>query len=161
MGSAMEGKSRVVSATPTLDTNAYASGDRVGSVMTFTNAMDDSGGTGTVISVVVLDKAAQGSALSLLLFNDLPTVASADNAAIDISDAEMAKCVGVIPIASGDYVTTASNSVATVRGVNLLVKSTKSANNLKGKNLFGVLKSGGSPTYAASSLVVSLCIKQD
>jgi hypothetical protein len=161
MGVAIEGKSKIVSATPTLDTNIYASGDRVGTVMEFSNAMDDSSGTGTIVSVTVLDKAGQGSALSLLLFNDLPTVASADNAAIDISDAEMAKCVGVIPIASGDYVTTASNSIATVRGVNLLVQSAKSANSLTGKSLFGVLKSGGTPTYAASSLVVSLCIKQD
>jgi hypothetical protein len=161
MGMAIEGKSKIVSATPTLDTNIYASGDRVGSVMTFSSAMDDSSGTGTVVSVVILDKAAQGSALSLLLFNDLPTVASADNAALDISDTEMEKCVGVIPIASGDYVTATSGSVATVRSVNLLLNSAKSANNLTGTNLYGVLKSGGTPTYAASSLIVKVCIKQD
>lgn len=161
MGAATEGKSKVVSVTPTLDTNAYASGDRVGSVMEFSNAMDDSSGTGTIVSVTILDKAGQGSVLSLLLFNDLPTVASADNAAIDITDAEMAKCVGVVPIASADYVTTASNSIATVRSINLLVQAAKSATSSTGKSLFGVLKSGGSPTYAANSLVVSLCIKQD
>jgi hypothetical protein len=161
MGMAIDGKSKVVSATPTLDTNVYASGDRVGSVMTFSNAMDDSSGTGVVVSVVILDKAAQSSVLSLLLFNDLPTVASADNAAIDISDTEMEKCVGVIPIAAADYVATASNTVATIRNVNLLLNSAKSSSSLEGKNLYGVLRSGGSPTYAASSLVVKLCIKQD
>lgn len=161
MGMAIEGKSKIASVTPTLDTSAYASGDRVGTVMEFTNAMDDASGTGTVVSLVILDKAAQGSALTLLLFNDSPTVASADNAALDISDAEMAKCIGAIPIATGDYVTTASNSIATVRGINLLIGSTKSATNLTGKSIFGLLKSGGSPTYAASSLIVNLCIKQD
>lgn len=161
MGMAIEGKSKIASATPTLDTNAYASGDRVGSVMEFTNAMDDSSGTGTIVSLTILDKAAQGSILTLLLFNDLPTIASADNAAIDISDAEMAKCIGSIPVAAADYVTTASNSIATIRNVNLLVQAAKSSSNSTGKSLYGVLRSGGSPTYAASSLVVSLGIKQD
>jgi hypothetical protein len=161
MGIAIEGKSKIVSATPTLDTSAYASGDRVGTVMQFTNAMDDSSGTGTVVSITVLDKAAQSVALSLLLFNDLPTVASADNAALDISDAEMAKCIGVIPIATGDYVSTASNSIATVRNVNLLIGAVRSESNQTAKVIYGLLKSGGTPTYAASSLVVSLGIKQD
>lgn len=161
MGTAIEGKSKIVSATPTLDTSAYASGDRVGSVIEFALAMDDSSGTGTVVSLVILDKAAAGSALSLMLFNDLPVVASADNAAIDISDAEMVKCIGVIPIATTDYVTTASNSVATVRNVNLEIGATKSADNSTGRSIYGVLKSGGSPTYAASSLVLKLGVKQD
>lgn len=161
MGMVIEGKSKIVSATPTLDTNVYAANDRVGSVMEFANAMDDASGTGIIVSVTVLDKATQGVALSLFLFKDIPTVASADNAALDISDAEMAKCVGVIPIATGDYVATASNTIATVRDVSLLVGATKSATSLTGKSLYGVLRTGGTPTYAADSLVVSLCIKQD
>jgi hypothetical protein len=162
MGTAIEGKSKVVTMTPTIDTSAYASGDQLGSLVELSNALDDSSGTGTIVSVAVLDKAAQSSALTLLLFKDKPTVASSDNAALNISDSEMAKCLGIIPIAGTDYVALSANSIASVRNVNLVISSTKSDLNLNGTSLWAILRSGGSPTYgAASDLVLSIGIKQD
>jgi len=157
----LEGKSKIVLATPTLDTSAYASGDRVGSIMEFVGAMDTSSDTGNILSITILDRAALTAALTLLLFKDLPTIASADNAALNITDAEMDKCIGWIPIATADYISATAATIATVRNVNLLVGAVKSQTNPTGTSLFGVLRTTGTPTYAANSLTVSLCIKQD
>ena len=162
MGTAIDSKSKVVTMTPVVDTSIYASGDQLGSLVELTNAMDDSSGTGTIVSVAVLDKASQSSVLSVLIFKDKPVVTSSDNAALNISDAEMAKCLGIVPVASADYVALSACSIATVRNVNLVVGATKSPDNLGGKSLWAILRSGGTPTYTSTSdLVLSIGIKQD
>jgi hypothetical protein len=163
MGIEIETKGRVVTVTPTVDTAIYASGDRIGSIMEFTNALDDSSGTATIQSVTIVDKAAQSSILQILFFNDLPTVASADNAALNITDAEMAaKCIGHVSVVAADYFALSASSVACVRNINLLVTSVKSSTNTTGKSIWGVIRSGGTPTYTSTSdLVISVGLKQD
>lgn len=163
MGMAIEGKSKILTMTPVVDTSVYASGDQLGSLVELQNAVDDSSGTGTVVSVAVLDKASQSASLSVLLFKDKPVVTSSDNGSLNISDAEMAsKCLGLVPVASNDYVALNASSIATVRNVNLIVASSKSSDNLSGKSLWAILRSGGTPTYtSASDLVLSIGIKQD
>jgi len=153
-----------VCVTPVLDTNAYAAGDRVGSIMTFTPAHMDKGGYFSVTDVFVVDQALQSVALNFWMFDALPVVASADNAALDITDAEMiAKAIGYAALATGDYVATASNSLGqsqtpgyTLRGHRLK----KGAGQVPGgKSLFVVMEAGAlaTPTYAAGSLKV--CFK--
>lgn len=163
MGAASEGKSKVVTMTPTVDTAIYASGDQLGSLVQLTNAMDDSSGTGMIVSVAVLDKASQSATFDLLLFNDLPTVASSDNAALNISDAEMAsKYIGHIRVTAANYVALSACSVCTVADSALLVNSVKSANNPTGRSLWAIIRSGGTPTYTSTSdLVLKIAIKQD
>lgn len=140
----MQNQYHVVEVNPTLDTSAYASGDRVGSLMTITGVGES--GSGCVLDkVVIVDQAKQSSALKILLFNAAPTIASADNAAIDITDAEMiAKCIGVIDVPSASYVALANNSVVDVA----YARSVKAP----AMTMYALLVSAGSPTYAASSL---------
>lgn len=163
MGMTIEGKAKIVTVTPTVDTNIYASGDHLGTLVELANALDDASGTGLIVSVVINDKASQNSVLNLLLFKDKPTVASADNAALNITDAEMAaKCIGHIPVAAADYVALSASSVAAVRNVNLMVQGLKSSDNPNGKSLWAILRSGGTPTYTSTTdLVISFGIKQD
>ena len=158
-----EGKSKLVTMTPVVDTAIYASADQLGSLVELTNAMDDSSGTGTIVSVTVLDKAAQSSTATLLIFNDKPVVASVDNAALNISDAEMSsKCVGVIPIPTASFVALSASSAMAVLNVQLLVNSVKSADNAGGRSLWAILRSGGTPTYTSTSdLTIKIGIRQD
>ena len=142
--------------TPVVDTAIYASGDRLGSILTLTDFFQKYNRSAEITGLSLLDKSKQKSVLNLLLFDDLPTVASADNVALDITDAEMAdKCLGYIPIAAADYKDIANSSIATVRlDAPLLVTG-------RSTTLYALFLSGGTPTYtSASDLVLRLHVKQ-
>lgn len=153
----MEGKARLVAVTPVLSTSAYTAGDQLGAApIELPFAVDQSSDTGAVMSLVVVDGAKQNQALDVLLFNARPTVASSDNAALDISDAEMAeKCIGRVKILGTDYTELANCSVAVVSGIGLLVQAAGS------RSLWAVLQTRGTPTYAAASLAVKIGVVQD
>jgi hypothetical protein len=146
-----------ISVTPTIDTAAYTTGDCIGGLMTFSNAVRISGGSGIIQSVLVLDKTqAQRAAIDLLFFDRSVTWAG-NNAAVAMSDADMAYCLGVIPI--GPYNTawpgTPANSFSTLINVGLPFI-------LSGTDLFVGAVVRGTPTYvAASDLVFTLGILQD
>jgi hypothetical protein len=163
MASLLQGK--VLSFAPTLDTNAYATGDQMGTLMTISNVADLSQGAVRIMTLDVIDKAKQAAAFDILFFNASPTVASADNAALDISDSEMAsKLVGMVSVASADYKAFNSNSVACLRGLDLIVQaaaaSVPSGPNPTQVNLYAILCSRGSPTYAASDLQLRIGLEQ-
>lgn len=153
----MDGKARLVTVTPTISTSAYADGDQLGGVLTLTNAMDDIRDTGAVLSVTVIDKAKQNDPLDILIFDQSPTVASSDNAILDITDAEMAdKFLGRIQVTADDYSELSACSVASVNGIGLFIASRGS------KNLYAILQSRGTPTYTSTSdLIVKIGIVQD
>ncbi len=144
---------RVIDVTPTLDTSAYASGDRLDTaVATIPGVVRRSNDfEGCVLqSLTVIDSAIQSQAIDILFFDSLPTVASAANAAIDISDANMLKCIGKFSIAAADFSTVliAGNSIACLRNIGLIMKPVAEA-----VNLYMVLVCrSATPTYAATSL---------
>ena len=151
---------QVVEVTPTLDTNAYASGDRVGSIHTITGA-GPAGFHGAVLeSITVIDKDAQGAALKVHFFDALPTVASADNAAIDLTDAQAAKFIATVSIATGDYLATASNKLAFTQPTRAIPMCPSAANGVK-ETLYAVVTTTGSPTYTASGLVFRYTFRWD
>ena len=93
-------------------------------------------------------QAQQDAALVIYFFDENPTVASSDNAAIDISDAELEdKCIGQMTIAAADYDDLANASVATVpASSNGIVFRSQEA----GGEIYAVVKTSGTPTYAAT-----------
>jgi hypothetical protein len=106
----------VFTITPTIDTNAYTSGDCLGGVQTISNAARYTGGGGFIRSVTVLDKTqAQRAAIDLLFYSATITDAG-NNAPFAPTDADSALYVGEIRILTGDYNTawpgTPLNSVA-------------------------------------------------
>jgi hypothetical protein len=141
--------------TPTISTSpAYSLKDAVGGLMTFTNAVRASGGSGTLQAVQIEDKAQQLAALDLVLF-DRSITAPTDNAVFAPSDTELSQCVGHIPFLNADYADLSTNSVATRLGLGLSFV-------LNGTDLFGVLVARGTPTYASTTdIVVALTIIQD
>lgn len=132
-----------IAVAPTVTAGAYSAKDAVGGEMTFANAVRVSGGSAVLNSVTIIDKSQAAAGLELWLFSATITEAD-DNAAFDISDAELATCVGVVPIATADYFQIADNEVACVRGVGLQFACAATS-------LFGQLKCTGTPTYASTS----------
>jgi hypothetical protein len=148
---------RTVTVTPTLDTSAYATGDRMGTVMTLSNVALENGGEVTLDGIGITDVNVQSAAFDILFFNASPTLISADNAAISLLDSEMSgKGVGWQAIVAGDYTAAASSSIAYKGDLNKPLKAAAGT-----KNLYALLVSRGSPTYAASSLALTFHFRQN
>lgn len=138
----------LVKVTPVISTTAYTAADQVGDLQSLPGAVAASGDGAILRQVSVVDKAKQKAALTILFFDSSPTIASTDNAALDVSDSEMAaRCLGSVTIATTDYVDTASNSVAT-KQVTLPLKASGSS------TIYAVASTAGTPTYGSTSDLV-------
>lgn len=159
------GKSVSIEVTPTVSaSSAYTAEDQVGGIQTISETITDhlkrtrvvspaadENSVATLLTVTVHDKAKQSAALEIFFFDELPTVASSDNAAISITDAEMAgKCVGVVSIGASDYKNVAASSIACVGLSQALAMRSKTDNGV----LYAVAKTTGTPTYASTTDLV-------
>jgi hypothetical protein len=143
---------QVQSAGLTTATTAYVTGDQLGTILTFANAVRQTGATGVIQSATLLDQAAVIGAVDLYLFDRSVTLA-ADNAAAAFSDADMLFCLGIISFAAPIGGT--GNSIATaVSGLGIMPSGT---------SLFGALVTRSGHTFfgAVTNLAVSLHILQD
>lgn len=132
---------------------AYAAKDVIGVLLTFANAARAGVLSGVLESVTIEDKGQQMAAMDLLLFS-VTLAPAADNAIFAPTDADLATCIGAVPILVGDYKDLSTNSVAHVRPAMPYV--------LAGTSLFGVLVSRGTPTYTSTGdIVVTAIIRQD
>lgn len=147
---------QIISATPTLDTNAYASGDLMCSITTLSSVFDIGGAV--LHSVVVKDKAAQAGALDIVVIESstLPGSTLTLNAAFNPVDADLDSIIGVVSVTAADYVTWSGNAVATKGNIGLLLAPKSSE-----KNLYFVLVSKDAKTYAASSLILDFGFLRD
>jgi hypothetical protein len=145
--------------TPTISTSpAYTSGDVLGGLQTLTDAARESGGSGIVQSITVLDKTqAQRAAMDILFFDQSVTVAS-DNNAVAMSDGDMANCIGVVSIGPYNqaWPGTPLNSHSTLINVGLPFICNGTA------NLYAVAVVRATPTYVSTTdLIFSYSILQD
>jgi hypothetical protein len=153
-----------VTATPTISTTGYVAGDIVGAALTFTSAALASGRGGEIVNAVITNRTPTAlNNLELWVFQASPTIASADNAAFDITDAnlEAAQLCGIIDFAAGDWRTTASGAVCAGESMGGPVSIPFVASG--SANLFGALVIRG--TVAAqwagtTDLIVALTIRQ-
>lgn len=146
------GPTRCVSASPTVDTGAYATGELIGSKLTFAPAAGSSAkGTGYIVSVLITDKAKQAVDLELVLFRANPSATTfTDQAAFDPADADLANVVAAISLTSAaSHFAYSDNSVHYVGSLALPYR---------GVTLYGALISRGTPTFAASTdVTIYLC----
>lgn len=137
--------------TPVLTVHAnYVSGDYVGtsaSPMEFTGC----GSYGWLVGATLFDYAVQSLAAELWVFNAAITPPN-DSAAWAISDADILKCVAVIPFVATDYYASSNNSICS--GIPKFSKKYSSASG----SLFGCIVTRGAPTYASGDVSVSLSI---
>lgn len=141
-----------VTASPTISTSIYAAGDAVGGLLTFANAARTAGLGGVITGVTILDADQEMAPLELVLFKATFT-ATADNAVFAPSDADLANCIGSIPISQ--YSNFSTNSIG-------VAENLSKSFNLAGTDLFGQLVVRSTPTYTATSdIKVTLNILQD
>lgn len=154
---------RRVSFTPVITaSSAYAAGNQMGPGSTA--LVDISNGPNRITlltSIVIVDAANQKAAIDFLFFSSQPTVTGTDKNAYALSAAELkAKFVGSISVASGSYLSTAAQAVATVSGLTMPVQTKADTTNPVAKNLFVAMICRGTPTYAtAADLVIDLCFQ--
>ncbi len=156
MGQEFKGKSSLNTIAPTVGLSAYASLDQMGPAIQIENAVDYHSDTGLIMSIVVIDKSKESSALDILFFRDEPIITSADNAQLDIAIAEMTdKYLGRVSVCS--YIDLANCSVAQHTTVGILVRSAIGVN-----SLWAVLQCKGTPTYTGTDdLTIKVGIIQD
>lgn len=132
----------VFTKTPVVTVGAYSANDVVGGLLKLDGA---AGGYGNAViqSIVTKDNANQKKALTLLFFRAAPTGIPADNGAMTLSAADMAKCIGKVNIAATDYETVDTKAIATVYP-GLVVTAT----NPEG-DIWMVVVATTAPTFAA------------
>ena len=147
--------------TPTISNGvAYTAGDAIGGIIQPANVAAYAGGSALLQAITVMDKTqAQRAAIDFVLF-DRTFTAAGDNNPFAPSDADMANCLGVIPVATGDYNTawagTPTNSIATK------VLATPLPLVLLGTDLFIQAVVRGTPTYTSTTdLILAFIFAQD
>ena len=146
--------SDVIAITPTLDTNAYASGDLLADVTALVAARV-TGGRAIIQSLSIVDINNQGAAFSIYLMSTNTTWGTF-NAAPSISAANIAAgFLGRIDVATTDYTTVNSTKIASLKNLGILIEATVAT-------IYVVLVNGtGTPTYTASGLKLGFGLLQD
>lgn len=131
--------------TFTLDTLIYAAGD----VLADTQAVAGSfrtPGTGVLHSVTILDKDNQAAAAMTVYILKSNVSLGTENAAISITDANAAEIIGIVNIASGDWISLINSRLAFKGNLGIPVKADT------GTSLFVALSTGGTPTQTATGI---------
>ena len=146
-----------LTATPTIEAAAYASGD---CLMAAAAALTGTAATapflgGRITDVVITDLAAQASNIDVVFFNADPgNICAAINAAADIDDDDLAKVVAIVPVTT--HFALNDNSVSEATNVN--IKYTLAS----GTALYYGLISRGTPTYGTTAdLVIKVKVELD
>jgi hypothetical protein len=148
---------KITGAQVGVDGATYGSGDVLGDKCPIKiEAAKSPFGTGIIHSVIIQDLSKQSGALDIVFFDSNPTATTfTDNAALDIADADLPKVIGVVSVLASDYAAFNDNSVATVKGISLPVKS------LSSNNLWIAVVSRDTKTYVADELSIAISILQD
>lgn len=146
----------ILAATPTITAGAYSANDAVGGMMTLTSAGLGGQSSGIINSITIIDLAKQSLGIDIFIF-DRSFTPTADNAAFDPSDGDMANCIGVISVSASDYYPWADGSVACKTNVNIpyVIPS-------DGTTIYAQAVTRGTPTYAATTdLTFKFGVTQD
>ena len=146
----------VASVTFSLDTSIYASGDVLSDTQAITSAFRVSGGGGKVTQIALLDKDDQTAAGIDVVFFRSNTSLGTENAAPSISDTNAAEILGIVSVASGDWIDIGGSKLATkTLATPLEVQATT------GTSLYVALITRGTPTQTASGIIGKFSIRQD
>lgn len=151
-------KTVAVANTPTITAGAYVVGDCVGGVQTIASCARVTAGSGSIISALLFDKAAQGASFDLLVFDANPTASTfTDHAGAVLHANDIAKLIGNIRIK--DY-----NAIPTGKSFSKVAVEFPFAL-ASGTSLYFVLIARAEndlPTYASTAdLVLRLWINQN
>lgn len=138
-----------ITVTPTLDTLIYASGDTLFDTTAIPNAVGASGLQAILQTLTVIDKDDQAAAaMDVYIFSTGTSLTfGTANAAPSLSDANAAKLLGIVSIATGDWKDLGGAKVACLRNLGILVESSNV------RELGFAATTGGTPTQTAAGLV--------
>lgn len=139
------GVTEIITVPMVVQAAAYASGDVVGGKLTLEGCNPHIDGSkpagGLIQSVVITDAAKQSITKDVVFFDADPTNTTfAENGAVDIDDADLAKIIGVAQVSS--WFAFNDNSVG--QAVNLAIPFV-----IAGLPLYAAVVERGAPTYAA------------
>lgn len=98
----------------------YAVGDNIGTTFTITPQVTLGMGI-KLMSVTVLDQAAQSPGLRIIFFGSKPTGTYTDNSALDLSAADLPNIIGQVKISSSDWEITDSYGIVNVTGLQMVL----------------------------------------
>jgi hypothetical protein len=135
--------------------SAYAAGNVVGGLLTFAGMARAAGQGGVLQSALLRDKSGQSASYDLFLFDSAPTTPG-DKTAVALSAADLAKCVGVVPLSGTALGAASTMGVISSLGVGLAFRLGA------GTSLYAILVTRGTPTYAGTADVsVDLVVLPD
>ena len=140
-------KLHTIQVTPVIGTGAYLALDAVGPLMEFAGVSSRRDSGIILQSVVLVDETKLDEPINLILFDQTFT-SDADHDILAPSNAELLLCVGHIKILAADYITLSTNSIATVRNLNLPIKLAGDSG-----SLFAQLQTPGTPTYGNTGAI--------
>lgn len=140
---------RVVDLTLSLDTSAYADGDVLAATQEVASVTRENGGPALLESINLLDEDDNGTALDLVFF-DANVALGTENSAPNISDANARNILGIVSIATGDYVDLGGARVALKRDLGLILKAASGSRSI----YVAAITRGGTPTYTASGIKI-------
>jgi hypothetical protein len=141
--------------TLSLDTNAYASADVLAATQELANAVRVSAGTGIIQSIRLNDKDDQGGALELV-FLKTNVALGTENAAVSITDANADQIIGIVKVASSDYVDVGGAQIVTKTNVGLAIEAAAGAT-----SIYVAAISRDTKTYTAAGITLMIGILQD
>ena len=150
---------KIVTASPVFTPAAYASGDAIGGLLTFSNVVSPFEPSFRICDAILIDAAKQSAYLRMVCF-DRAFTPTADNAPFDPTDADLQYCIGWVAWAAADYAALSDSSVAQ-KGGDLGALFGKWMRLVDGgTDLYAQLVSYGTPTYvAATDLTIKLLIE--
>lgn len=137
----------VATIRPVITPAAYGAADQIGAPLPLSGALPNQK-TAILESIVVLDTAAQNTGYVVTFFNQLPSVTSADNAIIEITDANAkVQMIGNVIVSATDivnYGTGNTCSMISARNIGLVLQRATDG------ELYALLRPTSTPTYGAA-----------
>lgn len=135
----------IATATPTVSTAQYSSGDVIGAKMTFSGMAREVGSSGLVQMVSIFSKSAQSFACELWLFHTDPSASTfTDNGAFVLNAADYDKVAAVV----SDFTWYAAGGPAFAQASQLAMPYKLAADQTA---MFGVLVARATPTLTSTS----------
>lgn len=151
------GHTVVKDVTLSLDTSVYAAGDVLAATQQVDAALRITDGTGSLVSVVVVDKDDQKAGF-IIWFLSANVAMGTENASPSISDTDAASILGRIEVTTADYIDLGGASVAFVAPQTPIpLKAVSGTDDI----YVAVVNGSGTPTFTASGVVLRLGILQD
>lgn len=127
---------------PTLDTNAYTTGDVLGSILTLKGAIAREA---LLNSIVIVDVDNEGIQIDFVFFDSEPTGTYTNNAAAAIDAADTSKVVGHVSVLTTDYIAVGTDKIGHKAPANLQIQGRAT------DDLYVLAIARGTPTFAAAT----------